>query len=88
MATSIIRRRPWMSLSLPERGIVTVVAMRYALTTQLSSLNPRSSPTIAGSAVARSSGPGRRGVIATNAIRIWRCVSSWGAAAGAAIRPG
>ena len=34
-ATSIMRRRPWISESLPNNGVATVLARRYAVTTQL-----------------------------------------------------
>ena len=34
IATSIIRRRPWMSESLPNSGVTAVAASRYAVTTQ------------------------------------------------------
>ena len=35
IAISIIRRRPWMSESLPNSGTAAVLASRYAVTTQL-----------------------------------------------------
>ena len=47
MAPSIIRRRPWMSDSLPNNGVAAVLASRYAVTTQLkSSTSPSVRPMV------------------------------------------
>ncbi len=43
--------RPYWSPSLPHSGVPTVLASRYAVTTQDSRFSPPRSPTIVGSAV-------------------------------------